>query len=179
VDGKWARVGSTNLNLQSWLGNYELDVAIEHDGVAQELEAHYLEDLGNATEIVLSHRARVQPIAPAANRQWLRRGGMGGSGRAAASAIRVANSLGTAITNRRVLGPAESRLMVNIGVGLAAISALGLVFPRLLAVPLSIVAGWLGLAAFIKAIRLRQSRASSEVATTTPSATVQVVERLP
>ena len=27
--GLWARVGSTNLNLASWLTNYELDVAVE------------------------------------------------------------------------------------------------------------------------------------------------------
>ena len=37
VDGRWARVGSTNLNIQSWLGNYELDVAIENDDIAHEL----------------------------------------------------------------------------------------------------------------------------------------------
>ena len=29
ADGLWARVGSTNLNIASWIGNYELDVAIE------------------------------------------------------------------------------------------------------------------------------------------------------
>ena len=29
ADGVWSRVGSTNLNLASWLSNYELDVAIE------------------------------------------------------------------------------------------------------------------------------------------------------
>ena len=29
ADSEWARVGSTNLNLNSWVGNWELDVAIE------------------------------------------------------------------------------------------------------------------------------------------------------
>jgi cardiolipin synthase len=29
ADGRWARVGSSNLNVASWLGNYELDVTIE------------------------------------------------------------------------------------------------------------------------------------------------------
>ena len=29
ADGLWARIGSTNLNIASWMGNYELDVAIE------------------------------------------------------------------------------------------------------------------------------------------------------
>ena len=29
ADGRWARVGSTNLNIASWLGNCELDAVIE------------------------------------------------------------------------------------------------------------------------------------------------------
>ena len=33
ADARWARVGSTNLNLASWIGNRELDVVIEDEGV--------------------------------------------------------------------------------------------------------------------------------------------------
>ena len=39
ADGRWARVGSTNLNLQSWMGNWELDVAIEDEGFAGQMQA--------------------------------------------------------------------------------------------------------------------------------------------
>ncbi|HMH78555.1 MAG TPA: phospholipase D-like domain-containing protein, partial [Candidatus Udaeobacter sp.] len=46
ADGRWARVGSTNLNLQSWIGNWELDVAVEDEGFAARMEAMYLDDLG-------------------------------------------------------------------------------------------------------------------------------------
>ena len=35
ADGRWARVGSTNLNLASWIGNYELDVVVEDEGFAR------------------------------------------------------------------------------------------------------------------------------------------------
>src|SRR6185503_18314852 len=52
ADSRWARIGSTNLNLNSWVGNWELDVAIEDDGVAHLLESHYEEDMSHATEIV-------------------------------------------------------------------------------------------------------------------------------
>ena len=31
ADGQWARVGSTNANITSWFGNWELDVAIEDE----------------------------------------------------------------------------------------------------------------------------------------------------
>ena len=48
ADGRWAHVGSTNLNLQSWIGNWELDVAVEDEGFAGQMEGMYLDDLGRA-----------------------------------------------------------------------------------------------------------------------------------
>jgi cardiolipin synthase len=50
ADGTWARVGSTNLNLVSWMSNYELDVAIEDAGFAQAMATQYEKDLGRATK---------------------------------------------------------------------------------------------------------------------------------
>jgi cardiolipin synthase len=101
------RVGSTNLNLQSWMGNYELDVAVEDAGFAQQMEAIYIEDLCNATEIVLSRRSKVRSYHAsrrgAGRRRHRMRGGT--SGRAATSAVRWANSVGAALTSRRELGP--------------------------------------------------------------------------
>src|SRR6185503_4878833 len=62
ADGHWARVGSTNLNLASWIGNWELDVAVEDLEFGDEMEQMYLQDLDNATEIVLSEKNRVRPV---------------------------------------------------------------------------------------------------------------------
>ncbi|NNM61863.1 MAG: cardiolipin synthase B, partial [Steroidobacteraceae bacterium] len=45
VDGLWSRVGSSNLNLSSWLGNREIDVAIEDADFATQLAARYEADL--------------------------------------------------------------------------------------------------------------------------------------
>ena len=53
ADGLWARVGSTNLNLASWIGNWELDVAVESERFGQEMQDLYLDDLKRASEIVL------------------------------------------------------------------------------------------------------------------------------
>ena len=61
ADGRWARVGSTNLNVASWIGNWELDVAVEDAGFARAMEEMYREDLGHATEILLTARQRVRP----------------------------------------------------------------------------------------------------------------------
>ena len=38
ADGRWARVGSTNLNIASWLGNCELDAVIEDAAFAAQME---------------------------------------------------------------------------------------------------------------------------------------------
>ncbi len=58
ADGRWARVGSSNLNIASWIGNYELDAVVENEAFAGEMEEMYLADLQNATEIVLEPRRR-------------------------------------------------------------------------------------------------------------------------
>ena len=53
ADGRWARIGSTNLNLNSWIGNWEMDVAIEDEPAARACSnAQYEEDLARSTEIV-------------------------------------------------------------------------------------------------------------------------------
>ena len=56
ADGQWARVGSSNLNIASWLVNREIDVAVENAGFASLLAAQFERDLQNATEIVLARR---------------------------------------------------------------------------------------------------------------------------
>jgi cardiolipin synthase len=58
ADSRWARIGSSNLNVASWVGNYELDAVIEHEPTALAMEQMFLKDLENATEIVLKPRSR-------------------------------------------------------------------------------------------------------------------------
>jgi cardiolipin synthase len=156
ADGRWTRIGSSNLNVASFLSNYELDVAIEDEGVAKEMEEMYLADLQNATEIELERNRIVQRPgsshaagAPAtAARKRLRSGaplGRGSSGRAAAGAIRVANAVGAAVTNHRTIGPAEGRMLLLSGIVLSVLAAVSTVWPRLVAVPFGILALWIGL----------------------------------
>jgi cardiolipin synthase A/B len=106
ADGRWARVGSTNLNLASWIGNYELDVAVEDEGFAGAMEEMYLEDLSRATEIVLSEH-RVRAVGTKARWSLKQKRTVSGSvTRAGAGAIRLGSTVGAAMTNHRVLGPA-------------------------------------------------------------------------
>jgi cardiolipin synthase len=191
ADGRWARVGSSNLNLASWIGNCELDVAIEDENFAQCMEAQYDTDLGNATEIVLKLPRRrrwkdvgeaapqsrdasdasearsaqscaanlgqaPEPIAqrreePSARDAHPARSGPpyprargGSSGRAAAGAMRLANTVGAANSNRRVLGKSESGPLMIAGLFLLVCSAIGFWWPRVVAWPLAVVALWVG-----------------------------------
>jgi cardiolipin synthase len=149
ADARWARVGSTNLNLASWMGNRELDVVVENGGFGRQREAMFLDDLGNSTEIVLHRWARVRP---AENVPRPRLPGAGGSAtRAAAGALRVGNALGSVLAARRVHGPAERWLMAQGGLLLAVLATGGFLWPRLLAWPLAGFGLWLGLALLVRA----------------------------
>lgn len=153
ADVQWARVGSTNLNIASWVGNWELDVVVEDTGFGRQMERMYLEDLENATEVVLDRRQRVRPAGDA---KVPRTRGTGGSAtRAAAGAVRIGNAIGSALTARRLLGRAEARLMMQAGILLVAIATVSFLFPRALAVPLGAFALWMGLALLLRAARTR------------------------
>jgi cardiolipin synthase len=164
VDGRWARVGSSNLNLASWLGNCELDAVIEDAAFAREMEEMYLRDLSNATELVLDARKKVRPRAALAPAQALaaRTRGRGSAGRAAAGAVRLGSALGAAFTNRRVLEPIEARLMSSAGLALLALALLFAAFPRLLAIPSALVLAWVGVALLQRGWALYRSGTQKE-----------------
>src|SRR5437773_8753347 len=61
VDHRWARVGSSNLNVSSLLGNYELDLLAECNQLAAALAQQFLRDLATSREIVLQARRRFLP----------------------------------------------------------------------------------------------------------------------
>jgi cardiolipin synthase len=156
ADARWARVGSTNLNPASWLGNWELDVVVEDEGFGRAMEAMYLEDLANSTEIVLEQRRRVRPATPVANRR--KRGAGGSTGRAAAGAFRIGNAIGAALASRRVHGPAERHLMVVGALALSVVALTAFVWPRLLAWPLGLFSAWFAITLAIRAARARAAR---------------------
>ncbi|QRN41029.1 MAG: cardiolipin synthase B [Neisseriaceae bacterium] len=60
LDGKWARVGSTNLNISSWFANSELDIMLEGEEAVLPLAMAYLDDIKHSTEIVLSEDRKAQ-----------------------------------------------------------------------------------------------------------------------
>ena len=142
ADGLWARVGSSNLNLSSWMGNCELDAAVEDAQFARAMEAMFLEDLENATEVVLGP-GRKAHAAPRPRRHTPMTSGGGSAGRAAAGAVRIGNAVGAALATRRVLDPVESRLMTASGAVFLVLALLAFLWPRALTYPLAALFAWL------------------------------------
>ncbi len=173
ADGRWSRVGSTNLNLASWMTNYELDVTIEDAAFAQVMEAQYERDLALATEIVLTRRNRVQRADPVAGEPdasgHARRAVSGSAGRAVAGAASVGSALGAALTNRRPLGPAEAGLLATMALATLGIAAVAFFAPRVLAWPVAALAAWLGIAWGVKAWLLWRKARSLRLSLPEPS----------
>lgn len=155
ADSRWARVGSSNLNIASWLGNCEIDLAIEDNAFARQMEEQYRRDLDNSTEIVLKV-ARSARRNDTTAKKSCRRAQDGSSSRAAASALRIANSIGDAIMNRRVLGPAEAGPLLVSGAALLAWAVLTFIWPRVIAWPLAILAIWVGTSLIVRYMDARK-----------------------
>jgi cardiolipin synthase A/B len=154
VDGRWARVGSTNLNFASWATNWELDVIVEDSGFAEAMEAMYLEDLANATEIVPGWQSRRKRALNMRSRRRhrLKRGGVR---RLAAGALALSSSIGKAMGSRSLTATETSSIAI-IGFALLALAVLISMFPVLIIAPIVIALGWFGLALLIRAFRIKR-----------------------
>ena len=64
ADHEWSRVGSSNLNVSSLLGNYELDLVAEQDGLTATLATQFMHDMAQSREIVLMARRRLPALPP-------------------------------------------------------------------------------------------------------------------
>ena len=170
ADGVWSRVGSSNLNLASLLGNWELDVAILDREVAAEMEDLFLRDMQSSVELRLRapsanlgkrsvHREPVleQAMAPnarevAAARSARQRAPRGRPiGRLVGRVARASSVLGRALFGQRLVGREDRGWILIIALGLLGLATLGLFAPRFLAWPLSFILFWLGIASVFRA----------------------------
>ncbi|MBZ5659614.1 MAG: cardiolipin synthase B [Acidobacteriia bacterium] len=158
ADGRWARVGSTNLNIASWLGNWELDVVVEDEGFAREMEEMYLNDLAHSVEIVLSPRQKVRSAGQPARRPRHLKIAEGSGGRAMVGLLRAGNTLGAAITSRRGLGPPEVGALAISAALVLCVTILGAIWPLVISIPVVLFCVWVVLALLVRIYRLRVNR---------------------
>ena len=171
ADSVWSRVGSSNLNLASLLGNWELDVAILDRQVAAEMEDLFIQDLQSSVELRVRsltaaslgnrfvHREPVLDERPVPNqreveaarsaRQRAPRGKR--IGRIVGRVARAGSVLGRALVGQRQVGREDRGWIAIIALFTLAVALVGLFAPRFVAWPLSFLLFWLGIASLFRA----------------------------
>ncbi|PVZ08142.1 phospholipase D-like domain-containing protein [Actinomycetospora cinnamomea] len=135
IDGRWARVGSTNLTAANFVSSWDLDLLVEDRGFAGELEALFEDDFAHARVIESDSRSRSVTAKPFGRRS----AGRGTPLRRAPGVPASFSRLGGEVL-REAEAPHEARhRAVAAGTGLTAVGVSLLVarYPRLLAWPLA------------------------------------------
>ncbi|OLC67792.1 MAG: hypothetical protein AUH78_27520 [Gemmatimonadetes bacterium 13_1_40CM_4_69_8] len=155
VDRRWARVGSSNLNVPSLLTNYELDLLAECNTLTEALAAQFRRDLASSREVVLQPRrlrlparlvgAPAVPPAEAVPPAPHKRSGYELGAVAVVALRRVAGGARRAI--------AWTAVGTCIGLG-----TLLLAFPHVMSITLAAGAFWLALVFGLFALERRRSR---------------------
>lgn len=177
VDGVWCRVGSSNLNRASLLGNWEIDVGVLDGGLGQQLEGLFLADLASSVEIVLpggpiiggrpvstAVGMSIEPLDPhgtlperierelRASRATPRRLTM-------ASVVRASEVLGDALAGNRTLGREDRTVLGFLSIGVLVIAGMAALAPAAMGWAVAVVAGWIGITTGVRAyVQARRAR---------------------
>ncbi len=185
ADGLWCRVGSSNLNAWSLLGNWEIDVGVMDASLAGQLEGLFLADLASSSEIVLPGSRSIHTVTQTEHLPTLSgipqtslepEGGLTQrlealmeTGRTTrpwrlAHFMRAGASFGGALAGHRTLGREDRTILGTVSV--MAISAAAIVgfFPRVFGWAGAFVLLWLGVVTGVRAIghRMRARYVAAE-----------------
>lgn len=179
VDGCFCRIGSSNLNAASLMGNWELDVGVLDVDIGLQLEKLFITDLASSVEIVLPGRTDIGPrlvsskvgistesLDPEGSfqqrvEQRLKSLGHSPGRLTLASVVRAGESLGGALAGDGPLGREDRTVLGAVSLGILLLSIIAAAFPVFIGWMVAIVAGWLGLTtgarAFLHARRARMN----------------------
>jgi cardiolipin synthase len=169
VDGFWARVGSSNINSASLLGNWEIDVGVADEDVAAQMEGLFLADLASAVEIVLPGRPRlprlrgetrhaeasldpVGSLSERLSREWREwEPGTGGGGLRISDVVRAGSIFGDALAGLRPLGREDRTVLGTVAILLLPVAVVAAIVPQVAGWVVAVLAGWLGITAAVRA----------------------------
>ncbi len=151
ADGRLTRIGSSNLNFASLLGNWELDVLIDHEGVAGQLEQRFRKDLAGSREVVLT-------IPREGERPRLRRPGIPAEAMPHTSSRREKTRRAIVTLYSVAMGAGRS-LFLPIFIFVLLLGLTAFFLPRVVAGAVTLVALWLAQSAFRQLRRQRISPA--------------------
>ncbi len=153
ADGRWVRVGSSNLNPASLVGNYELDALIDDVNLADALEQQFRLDIARASEVVrrpLRGPPRISQRLPAVLART-----------SATDAAPYRRSMRerrrrATVALRLMASNARRSVFVPAMIALASLAALFLLAPRVTAYVFGILCVWLAVSAGLAAFRQRE-----------------------
>ena len=145
ADGAWCRVGSSNLNSSSLMGNYELDVLLHDPALGALLEAQFRRDTASSSEVEWTAPRRGRRLdrmppetpPPAHIRRFRER------------------RRRTGLAVRTLASAAQRSVFVPVAVGLALLGLLFVVLPRTMALVVAALCAWLAIGAATQAFRRR------------------------
>jgi len=188
ADGIWSRVGSSNLNAWSLLGNWEVDVGVLDADFAQQMEGLFLADLASSVEIVLpghlpaAQRRMGEVITPTTSldpegsvseriQRELKAGVVPGTGLRVADFVRAGSTFGDALAGLRPLGREDRTVLGLVAVLTLPIAIFAGFFPVIAGWALALLLAWLGgvaaVRAWIEGRRARRREAEAHAAEAT------------
>jgi cardiolipin synthase len=154
-DNRWVRIGSSNLNPSSLLGNYELDVLVEDEGLAGAMEDQFRHDMARSREVssrpmrgprrissalpvALTHQHADTPPAYRRTRREARRRAV--------------------LVLRAIASHARRSVFLPISAIFIALGLILVTLPKVSAYALSVICAWFALGAGREAFRRRADR---------------------
>ena len=151
ADRRWARVGSSNLNVSSLLANYELDVLTDDVATADQLAAQFRRDLQESREIVLQPRRLRLPPRLVGTEPEPAKGHRVKRSRYELGAVAV-------VALRRVAGGLRRAIALTAALLFMIIGVLLLVFPRVTGAAVATLAFWMALGFAVYGFGKRRAR---------------------
>jgi cardiolipin synthase len=156
ADGRWSRVGSSNLNPSSLVGNYELDVLIEDAALADSMERQFRLDVARSREVTRRPARGPQRIS-AALPAVLRREDPEVQDPTHLPTVRERRRR-AALAVRTLISHARRSIFLPLSVILVSLGALFFALPKPTAYAFGVLCGWLALSAWREAFRRRADR---------------------
>ncbi len=171
ADGIWCRVGSSNLNAASLLGNWEIDVGVMDASLAGQLEGLFMADLASSVEIVLPGSRSVHtsesvgvmvphdshtPLDPegslASRLEAVIAAGTGVAPWHMAQLVRAGTTFGGALAGRRTLGREDRTVLGTAAVIVMAAAVTAALFPAVIGWAFAVGSGWIGVVMGVRAL---------------------------
>ena len=156
ADGRWTRVGSSNLNSSSLLGNWELDVLIEDAALAESMERQFRLDIARSREVV-RRRVRAPGRISAALPTALQREHPEVAPVPYRPSSRERRQR-AALALRGLLANARRSIYLPLTAFLVTLGTLFFVLPRATAYVFGVLCAWLAVSAGREAFRRRADR---------------------